>query len=73
MEEKVARLALDGHANSQIAEMLYVSNKTVEGHLSRVYRKLHIRSRRELASSLQGGEIASENRLQLAGSGELRI
>jgi DNA-binding CsgD family transcriptional regulator len=52
MERRVAELALAGHANLEIAEMLFVNNKTVEAHLSRVYRKLHIRSRRELPNSL---------------------
>jgi DNA-binding CsgD family transcriptional regulator len=52
MERRVAELALAGHANLEIAEMLFVNNKTVEAHLSRVYRKLHIRSRRQLPSSL---------------------
>ena len=58
----MAELALAGHANLEIAEMLFVNNKTVEAHLSRVYRKLHIRSRRQLPSSLartpeQGSEL----------------
>jgi DNA-binding CsgD family transcriptional regulator len=52
MERRVAELALAGHANLEIAEMLFVNNKTIEAHLSRVYRKLRIRSRRQLPSSL---------------------
>jgi DNA-binding CsgD family transcriptional regulator len=67
MERRVAELALAGHANLEIAEMLFVNNKTVEAHLSRVYRKLHIRSRRQLPSSLaRAREMKGE--LELTGS-----
>jgi DNA-binding CsgD family transcriptional regulator len=52
MERRAAELAHAGHANAEIAKILFVNNKTVEAHLSRVYRKLRIRSRRQLPSSL---------------------
>jgi DNA-binding CsgD family transcriptional regulator len=67
MERRVAELALAGHANLEIAEMLFVNNKTVEAHLSRVYRKLHIRSRRQLPSSLARAR-EKKNELELTGS-----
>jgi DNA-binding CsgD family transcriptional regulator len=51
-EERVARLAADGHTNTQIAGTLHISKKTVEANLSRVFRKLRIRSRRELTGSV---------------------
>ncbi|HMH48433.1 MAG TPA: AAA family ATPase [Solirubrobacteraceae bacterium] len=51
-EERVARLAAGGRANKEIAAELYMSVHTVEAHLSRVYRKLGIRSRTELAQRL---------------------
>jgi DNA-binding CsgD family transcriptional regulator len=51
-EERVAELAGQGLRNAEIAARLYVTPKTVEGTLSRVYRKLGIRSRTELARSL---------------------
>jgi DNA-binding CsgD family transcriptional regulator len=61
MERRAAELAVAGHANSEIAEMLFVNAKTVEAHLSRVYRKLCIRSRRQLPSSLaRAGEDVNE-------------
>ena len=47
-EERVAELAAAGLTNKTIAERLFVSPKTVEGNLARVYRKLGIRSRAEL-------------------------
>jgi len=47
-EHRVAALAADGAGNSDIAQALFVTPKTVEAHLSSVYRKLGIRSRHEL-------------------------
>ena len=67
MERRAAELALAGHANAEIAEMLFVNNKTVEAHLSRVYRKLRIRSRRQLPNSLARAR-EEENELELTGS-----
>jgi DNA-binding CsgD family transcriptional regulator len=51
-EERVAELAGQGLRNAEIAAQLYVTPKTVETTLSRVYRKLGIRSRTELAGQL---------------------
>jgi DNA-binding NarL/FixJ family response regulator len=48
-ERQVARLAATGLTNRQIAEQLFLSEKTIETHLSRAYRKLGIRSRTQLA------------------------
>jgi DNA-binding CsgD family transcriptional regulator len=48
-EERVAELAGQGLRNAEIAAQLYVTPKTVEATLSRVYRKLGLRSRTELA------------------------
>jgi DNA-binding CsgD family transcriptional regulator len=47
-ELRVAELAASGATNSEIARRLYVSDKTVEGHLGKVYRKLGIHSRLKL-------------------------
>lgn len=47
-ERRVAELAADGYTNREIAESLIVAEKTVEGHLSRTYRKLQIRARSQL-------------------------
>ena len=51
-EKRVAGLAADGGTNRDIAQELFVTPKTVEVHLSNTYRKLGIRSRRELPSAL---------------------
>jgi DNA-binding CsgD family transcriptional regulator len=51
-EERVAGLAAGGLSNKEIAERLFVTVNTVEGHLSRVYAKLGVRSRRQLQEHL---------------------
>ena len=48
----MAALAAEGQTNRDIAQSLYVTPKTVEVHLTNAYRKLGIRSRRELAGAL---------------------
>lgn len=52
-EHRAARLAAAGRTNREIAQELFVTLKTVELHLSSAYRKLGIRSRRELAAQLE--------------------
>ena len=49
-ERRVAELAAQGLTNRQVATELFLSPKTVEANLSRVYRKLGIRSRAELGA-----------------------
>ena len=51
-ERRVAELAAADHWNKDIAQALFVTVKTVEMHLSSVYRKLRISSRRELTATL---------------------
>jgi DNA-binding CsgD family transcriptional regulator len=48
-EQRVAELAAAGLTNPEIAAQVFVSRRTVEATLSRVYRKLDVRSRTELA------------------------
>jgi DNA-binding CsgD family transcriptional regulator len=57
-ELQVARIAGRGQNNIEVAAALFVSRKTVEAHLTRVYRKLGIRSRTELARILLANGIA---------------
>jgi len=49
-EGRVAELVASGSTNREVAEALFVSVHTVEANLKRIYRKLGIRSRTELAS-----------------------
>jgi DNA-binding CsgD family transcriptional regulator len=48
-EERVAQLVAEGQTNREVANALFVSVKTVEANLSRIFRKLGIRSRRQLS------------------------
>ena len=51
-ERRVAEAAAAGATNREVAAQLFLSSKTVEMHLGRVYRKLEISSRGELAGAL---------------------
>jgi DNA-binding CsgD family transcriptional regulator len=51
-EARVAELVAAGRSNREVAGELFMSPKTVEAHLSRIYRKLGVRSRAELAHKL---------------------
>jgi DNA-binding NarL/FixJ family response regulator len=57
-ELQVARVVATGRNNTEAAATLFMSRKTVEAHLTRVYRKLSIRSRTELARVLLANGIA---------------
>jgi DNA-binding CsgD family transcriptional regulator len=48
-EERIARMVADGATNKEVAAQLFLSVKTVEWNLSRMYRKVGVRSRTELA------------------------
>jgi DNA-binding CsgD family transcriptional regulator len=54
-ERRVAELAADGLTNREIAQALFVTARTVEGHLTRVFAKLDVGSRRELPGRLATG------------------
>jgi DNA-binding CsgD family transcriptional regulator len=51
-ELQIARLVADGRNNAEVAAAMFLSRKTVETHLTRVYRKLSVRSRTELTRML---------------------
>jgi DNA-binding CsgD family transcriptional regulator len=55
-EAQVARLARDGLSNPEIAARLYISTRTVQYHLSKVFTKLGISSRGQLHKVLPGGQ-----------------
>jgi ATP/maltotriose-dependent transcriptional regulator MalT len=54
-EQRVAELAASGMSNHDIAAALFISSKTVEANLTRIYRKLAIRSRAQLSAHLNHG------------------
>ncbi len=53
-EERIAVLVSEGATNQQVADRLFLSVKTIEAALTRVYRKLGIRSRAQLGARLRG-------------------
>jgi DNA-binding CsgD family transcriptional regulator len=55
-EQQIAQLACDGLSNPEIGARLFLSPRTVEWHLHKVFAKLGIRSRRELSGALPTSE-----------------
>jgi DNA-binding CsgD family transcriptional regulator len=51
-ERRIAELAADGLTNREIAQTLFVTDRTVEGHLTNVFTKLGVRSRTSLPAAL---------------------
>ncbi len=63
-EERVAALVAEGKTNREVAAALFLSERTVEGHLSHVFGKLGIRHRAEVAralAALQTQAVATSN------------
>jgi DNA-binding CsgD family transcriptional regulator/tetratricopeptide (TPR) repeat protein len=54
-ERRIAELAGEGFSNREIAQTLFVTARTVEGHLTSVFRKLRVQSREELPAALASG------------------
>jgi DNA-binding CsgD family transcriptional regulator len=54
-ERRIAELASQGLTNREIAQSLFVTARTVEGHLTSIFRKLQLDSRNELRAALAGG------------------
>jgi len=62
-ERRVADLVARGHSNKEIGERLYMSHRTVGSHLYRIFPKLGLRSRVELAALVIERSIETTERL----------
>ena len=53
-EAHISRLARDGRTNAEIAAELFLSSRTIEWHLAKIFAKLGIASRKELSHAMAG-------------------
>ena len=51
-ERRIAELAAGGLTNREIAQTLFITTRTVEGHLTYVFNKLNVKGRTELPAAL---------------------
>jgi DNA-binding CsgD family transcriptional regulator len=58
-ERRIAELAAQGLTNREIAQALFVTARTVEGHLTNVFRKLELESREEIAGAISAVSSAA--------------
>jgi DNA-binding NarL/FixJ family response regulator len=65
-EAEILRLVAEGHSNSQLARMLWVTEQTVKFHLSNIYRKLNVSNRTEASRWAQLNGLLPTTRPVLA-------
>ena len=58
-QTRVAELVVDGLSNREIASTLYMSPRSVEAHLTKIYREYGVRSRAQLVATLSAAGIAT--------------
>jgi DNA-binding CsgD family transcriptional regulator len=66
-ERRIVTLVAAGRTNEEVAERLFLSPKTVEWSLTKIYRKLRVRSRTELAARLASGSSVRGNSRETPG------
>jgi DNA-binding NarL/FixJ family response regulator len=63
-ELEILKLVAEGHSNSQLARMLWVTEQTVKFHLSNIYRKLNVANRTEASRWAQLNGLLSATRVE---------
>ena len=58
-EQQVAALVAQGLTNREVADAMFISPDTVQANLKRIYRKLGVRSRTELANRIDRSSASS--------------
>jgi DNA-binding CsgD family transcriptional regulator len=71
-ERRIAELAAEGLTNREIAQTLFITNRTVEGHLTNVFNKLDVGSRTGLPAALATPTRAVRSQNQAVASKDLR-
>ncbi len=69
-ENQVLTLVRGGLTNAEIAERLFLAESTIKSHLSSIFTKFGVRSRKEVAAAFADSEPATENELALTMSRE---
>jgi len=64
-ESQIARLVVEGHTNREIASRLFISPRTVDYHLHKVFRKLGVKSRTQLARHIDQPGVSTSERATL--------
>src|SRR4030088_2109246 len=72
-EKQVADLVADGLTNREIAERLFVSERTAEYHVEQIRNKLGFHSRRDIAAWLRASEVARHGAIETSTPVPLRI
>ena len=60
-EWRIAAMVSEGMRNSEVAAQLYISPRTVEYHLGKVFRKLGVTSRTQLAGAMVGARVERDD------------
>ena len=60
-EQRIAQLVGEGKKNREVAEALFISVKTVEANLSRIFHKLGVRSRTELTRRIDNDRVSPDS------------